>query len=83
MTEEIYDALILSVDSLMESWILDSRASFHSTSYKENMQNYIAGNFGKVYLVDDELLKICGEGWCLAKDNKWDYVKVEECKTYS
>ena len=31
-TEVAADALILSMDSLMESWILDSKASFHSIS---------------------------------------------------
>ena len=30
-TEEIYDALIFSIDSPLESWILASGASFHST----------------------------------------------------
>ena len=60
--EEVHDALILSVDSPMESWILDSGASFHSTSYKECMQSYVASNFGKVYLADDEILKIVGKG---------------------
>jgi hypothetical protein len=29
VTEEVYDALILSVDSPLDSWVLDSRASFH------------------------------------------------------
>ena len=29
--EDIVDALILSVDSLIESWILDSSESFHSS----------------------------------------------------
>ena len=31
-TDEIYDALILSIDSPLKSWILDYGASFHSTS---------------------------------------------------
>lgn len=60
-TEEIYDASILSIDSPLESWILYSRASFHSTSQREIMDNYIGSNFGKVYLADDEPLKIMGK----------------------
>ena len=61
-TEGANDALILSVDSSMESWILDSRASFHSTLRKECMLNYITKNFGKVYLADDEPLDIVRKG---------------------
>ena len=53
---------MLSVNSPIESWILDSGASFHSTSCKESLQNYVAGNFGKVYLADDEPLNIEGKG---------------------
>jgi len=32
VTEEVYDALILFVDSPLDSWVLDSRASFHITA---------------------------------------------------
>ena len=53
---------MLSVNSLIESWILDLGASFHSTSYKESLQNYVIDNFGKVYLADDEPLDIVGKG---------------------
>ena len=62
MTEEISDALILSVNSPMESWVLDSGASFHSCPSREVMENYISGDFGMVYLADDEPLKIVGKG---------------------
>ncbi|KAE8684911.1 Actin-depolymerizing factor 1 [Hibiscus syriacus] len=62
MTEEIGDAMILSVNSPIESWILDSGASFHSTPYREIMENYVSGDFGKVHLADDETLKIVGKG---------------------
>ena len=61
-TDEIYDALILSIDSPIESWILDSGPSFHYTSQREIMDNYIGGDFGKVYLDDDEPLKIVVRG---------------------
>ena len=53
---------MLSVNIPIESWILDSGASFHSTSCKESLQNYVAGNFGKVYLADDEPLDIVEKG---------------------
>ncbi|KAE8715229.1 hypothetical protein F3Y22_tig00110186pilonHSYRG00194 [Hibiscus syriacus] len=62
MTEETGDAMILSVNSPIESWILDSGASFHSTPCREIMENYVSGDFGKVHLADDETLKIVGKG---------------------
>ncbi|KAE8693764.1 putative galacturonosyltransferase-like 4 [Hibiscus syriacus] len=62
VTEETGDAMILSVNSPIESWILDSGASFHSTPCREIMENYVSGDFGKVHLADDETLKIVGKG---------------------
>ena len=60
--EDTSDDLILSVNSLVESWILDSKASFHYTSHHEIMENYFSGDFSKVHLADDETLKITGKG---------------------
>ncbi|KAE8703438.1 cytochrome P450 71A9-like [Hibiscus syriacus] len=60
--EETGDVMILSVNSPIESWILDSGASFHSTPCREIMENYVSGDFGKVHLADDETLKIVGKG---------------------
>ncbi|KAF3680274.1 putative 50S ribosomal protein L18-like [Capsicum annuum] len=57
----IGDSLILSVDSPVESWILDSGASFHSSLSKELFQNFKSGNFGKVYLADNKPLTIKGK----------------------
>ncbi|KAE8718794.1 cytochrome P450 71A9-like [Hibiscus syriacus] len=62
MTEDTGDAMIISVNSPIESWILDSGASFHSTPCQEIMENYVSGDFGKVHLADDETLKIVGKG---------------------
>uniref|UniRef100_A0A2N9EUG1 Retrovirus-related Pol polyprotein from transposon TNT 1-94 n=1 Tax=Fagus sylvatica TaxID=28930 RepID=A0A2N9EUG1_FAGSY len=62
VTEEVHDALLLSVDSPIESWVLDSGASFHTTAHREIIQNYVAGDFGKVYLADDEALDVVGMG---------------------
>ena len=39
-TEDTKDALILSVNSPIEFWILDSVASFHLSSSKEFFQNF-------------------------------------------
>ena len=56
--ENIGDALIFSVNSLVESWILDSGASLHSSTSKELFQNFKSGNFAKVYLADNKALEI-------------------------
>nr|XP_016479728.1 PREDICTED: uncharacterized protein LOC107800975 [Nicotiana tabacum] len=47
--------------SPVESWILDSGSSFHSTSFKELLHNYIAGKIRKFYLADGEPLDIAGK----------------------
>lgn len=60
--EDTSDALILSVNSLAESWILDSKASFHYTLHHEIMENYFSGDFSKVHLADDEISKITTKG---------------------
>jgi hypothetical protein len=62
VTEEVHDALLLSVDSPIESWVLDSGASFHTIAHREIIQNYVASDFGKVYLADDEALDVVGMG---------------------
>ena len=54
LAEDIGDALILSVDSSIEYWILDSGASFHSSLNKELFRNFKSGNFKKVYLADNK-----------------------------
>jgi hypothetical protein len=59
-TEEMYDALILSVDSPLNSWVMNSEASFHTTAICEVLENYVVGNFRKVYLVDGSVLDIVG-----------------------
>ena len=47
------DALICCVECLVESWVMDSGASFHAIPCKDLMLNFRAGNFGKVRLADD------------------------------
>ncbi|KAE8730100.1 hypothetical protein F3Y22_tig00003041pilonHSYRG00846 [Hibiscus syriacus] len=78
VTEETGDAIILSVNSLIESWILDSLASFHSTLCREIMENYVRGDFGKVHLADDENLKIVGKG-----DIRLNLMEKEYSTTFS
>ncbi|RVW83896.1 Retrovirus-related Pol polyprotein from transposon TNT 1-94 [Vitis vinifera] len=62
VTEEVHDALLLAVDSPLDDWVFDSGASFHTTSYREIIQNYVAGDFGKVYLADGLALDVVDLG---------------------
>jgi hypothetical protein len=47
------DALIISVDNIYESWVVDSRASFHATPHRKHFLYYVQGDFGQVHLGDD------------------------------
>lgn len=42
------DALILSADGGVDSWVMDSSASFHAMHSGETMMNRKEGDFGKV-----------------------------------
>ena len=41
---------------------MDSGASFHTTPYREIIQNYVTGDFGNVYLADGSALDVVGIG---------------------
>ena len=41
---------------------MDSGASFHTTPHQEIIQNYVAGDFGKVYLADGSALDVVDMG---------------------
>jgi hypothetical protein len=58
--EEVYDALILFVDNPLDSWVLDSEVSFHTTAIHEVLENYVAGDFEEVYFADSSVLDIVG-----------------------
>ena len=62
VTEEVQDALLLTVDSPFDDCILDSGALFHSTPHQEIIQKYVVGDFGKVYLADGTTLNVVDMG---------------------
>jgi len=43
----VYDALILSIDTPLDSWVLDSRASLHTTAIREVLENYVVKDYKK------------------------------------
>ncbi|KAH9294939.1 hypothetical protein KI387_038527, partial [Taxus chinensis] len=56
------DALILSLDNISESWVLDLGASFHAMPHRHYCTNFVQGDFGHVYLGDDEPCNIVRKG---------------------
>jgi hypothetical protein len=70
----LQDALILSVDSIFEFWVVDSGVSFHVTPHKKHFLDYVQGDFGHVHLGDDAPCKIVGMGKVKIKQrngNQW------------
>ena len=68
------------MNSLVESLILDSGASFHSSPSKELFRNFNTENFGKVYLADNKALEIEGKGDVCIKTtsgNQWTLENVK------
>lgn len=56
------DVLICSVESNVDSWVMDSGASFHATHSREALRNLKEGDFGKVRLANDEVLDVTSIG---------------------
>ncbi|VFQ59434.1 unnamed protein product [Cuscuta campestris] len=55
-------ALTCCEESNVDSWVMDSGASFHATHSGEALQNLVFGDFGKVRLADDRALEVTGMG---------------------
>jgi hypothetical protein len=68
-----YD-LILSLDNIIDAWVVDSRDLFHATPHRKYFQDYVQGDFGQVHLGDDKPCKIVGKGKVqikLQNGNQW------------
>ena len=50
------------LESVDDSWVLNSGASFHATPHTCYLIDYIQGEFGLVYLGDNEPYQIVGKG---------------------
>ena len=61
-SNDLQDFLILCLDNANDSWVIDSGASFHTTPQRKYFQDYVQGDFGQVYLGDDEPFPIIGKG---------------------
>jgi hypothetical protein len=56
----LQDALILSIDNISESWVVDLGAPFHATTDRKHFLDYVKGDFGQVHLGDEAPCKIVG-----------------------
>jgi len=52
------DLLVCCADSSVDSWVMDSDASFHATHNSESLQNLVIGDFGKVRLANNITLDV-------------------------
>ena len=48
------DALLLSLKSLDDSWVLNFGASFHAKPHRGYLIDYVQGDFGLVYFGDSD-----------------------------
>ena len=55
------DDFLLSLESVDDSWVLDFGASFHTTPHRGYFIDYVQGDFGLVYLGDNEPCWIFGK----------------------
>ena len=55
-------ALILSLDNIIDAWVVDSGASLHFTLDGKHFPDYAQGHFRHVHLGDDKPCKIVGMG---------------------
>jgi hypothetical protein len=73
-SDVLQDALIIFVDNISESWVVDFGASFHATPHRKHFLDYVQGDFGQVQLGDDAPCKIVGMGKVKIKKsngNQW------------
>ena len=63
----LQDAFILYFENVIDSWVVDSGASFHATPNKKYFRDYVQGDFGQFCLGDDKPGKIVGMGNILLK----------------
>ena len=76
----LQDFFILFVDNIYESWVVDSGASFHATPHRKYFQDYAQGDFGHVYLGEDEPCQIIGMGKVQIKKNNGNQWLLKEVR---
>lgn len=84
VVEEIQDTLFVVVHSPVNDWVLDSWTSFHSTSHRGIIQNYVVCDFGKMYTANREAILDGGESeQCAHRTSKQEHVDFSISQTHS
>ena len=68
------DVLILSIENIINFWVVNSGDSFHATPHRNHFHDYVQGDFGQVYLGHDKPLDIIGKRKVFVKSengNQW------------
>ena len=75
MTSDVLqDALILSLENIIDAWAVDLGASFHAMTDRKHFHDYVQGDFGQGRLADDKPYKIIGMRTIFIKQkngNQW------------
>ena len=58
----LQNVLILSLENIIDAWVVDSRDLFHVTPNRKHFHDYVKGDFGYVHLGDDKPCIIIGMG---------------------
>ena len=58
----LQDSIILPLENITNSWVVDLGALFHAMTHKKYYQDYVQGDFRKVHLGDDKPCNIVGKG---------------------
>ena len=74
------NSLLLSLESVDDSWVLDSSASFHATPHRGYFIDYVQGDFGIFYLGDNELCQIVGKGKDKINLKNWNHWLLHEVR---
>ncbi|KAL6526903.1 hypothetical protein OROGR_015993 [Orobanche gracilis] len=59
---ELEHAPVEIVDSPLESWVFSTASCYHVTQQREILENYVSGDFGKVYLINGDSMDVVGKG---------------------
>ncbi|KAL6581346.1 hypothetical protein OROMI_007269 [Orobanche minor] len=59
---ELEHAPVEIVDSPLESWVFSTASCYHVTQQREILENYVSGDFGKVYMITGDSMDVVGKG---------------------
>ena len=72
--------MLLSLEFVDDSWVLDFGVSFHATPHRGYFIDYVQGDFGLVYLEDNEPCQIVGKEKFKIKLQNGNYWLLQEVR---